>query len=348
MSRRQAGEDFYFIQKVAMQGRYGECRTTRVHPSPRPSDRVPFGTGPDIARQIGNRPLDASAKHPDDRDHNGTGPDNEQSAVNGLSGTSAKHPDDRDHNGTGPENSQLPPYLTYHPQLFEHLKQFFELIPCLYRSGSIIATVDIAPENDSSEATDGDHAVGTKTESTEINPPAATEGDPPAGRGNAAVLNGVPPVLGRYLEESGFWEALEEIRGNTASEGAFRKRFLGKFNMFWILKYLHYAEEHGVEKMEVTAAAGMMLEMWENAHGRGMPDGKGPDSGEDSPIGEKDSPIREKDSPIRKEDSPIREKDSPIREKDSPKGSPTREMLLLYRKYFGSNSGIPMIEKAKK
>ncbi|MCA1747279.1 MAG: hypothetical protein LC655_06250, partial [Bacteroidales bacterium] len=53
MSRRKAGEDFYFIQKVAMQGGFTECRSTRVYPSPRPSDRVPFGTGPDISRQIG-------------------------------------------------------------------------------------------------------------------------------------------------------------------------------------------------------------------------------------------------------------------------------------------------------
>jgi len=52
MSRRQAGEDFYFIQKVAVNGRFGECNTTTVYPSPRTSDRVPFGTGPDIARQL--------------------------------------------------------------------------------------------------------------------------------------------------------------------------------------------------------------------------------------------------------------------------------------------------------
>ena len=49
MNRRKGGEDFYFIQKVAARGRWSECNTTRVIPSPRPSRRVPFGTGPVVA-----------------------------------------------------------------------------------------------------------------------------------------------------------------------------------------------------------------------------------------------------------------------------------------------------------
>jgi len=45
MNRRQAGEDFYFLHKLFPLGPFSELNTTRVIPSPRPSDRVPFGTG---------------------------------------------------------------------------------------------------------------------------------------------------------------------------------------------------------------------------------------------------------------------------------------------------------------
>ena len=46
MNRRQAGEDFYFLQNLVQQGKVGEISTTKVFPSARLSDRVPFGTGP--------------------------------------------------------------------------------------------------------------------------------------------------------------------------------------------------------------------------------------------------------------------------------------------------------------
>jgi hypothetical protein len=45
MNRRQAGEDFYFIQKLVDSGCYFSLNSTAVYPSPRISDRVPFGTG---------------------------------------------------------------------------------------------------------------------------------------------------------------------------------------------------------------------------------------------------------------------------------------------------------------
>jgi hypothetical protein len=50
MNRRQAGEDFYFIQKLVPAGGYFSLNSTVVHPSPRPSFRVPFGTGASITR----------------------------------------------------------------------------------------------------------------------------------------------------------------------------------------------------------------------------------------------------------------------------------------------------------
>jgi len=45
MNKRKAGEDFYFLHKFTPLGHFSEIKTTRVMPSPRPSHRVPFGTG---------------------------------------------------------------------------------------------------------------------------------------------------------------------------------------------------------------------------------------------------------------------------------------------------------------
>lgn len=45
MNKRQAGEDFYFLHKVIPLGGYSQLTGTRVIPSERPSERVPFGTG---------------------------------------------------------------------------------------------------------------------------------------------------------------------------------------------------------------------------------------------------------------------------------------------------------------
>lgn len=45
MNRKQAGEDFYFIQKLIPSGGFFNLNSTTVYPSPRKSFRVPFGTG---------------------------------------------------------------------------------------------------------------------------------------------------------------------------------------------------------------------------------------------------------------------------------------------------------------
>jgi hypothetical protein len=50
MNRRQAGEDFYFIQKMISAGGYFSLNTTTVYPSSRTSFRVPFGTGTAMAK----------------------------------------------------------------------------------------------------------------------------------------------------------------------------------------------------------------------------------------------------------------------------------------------------------
>ena len=45
MNKRKAGEDFYFLQKMMALGNFSELNSTTIYPSPRVSDRVPFGTG---------------------------------------------------------------------------------------------------------------------------------------------------------------------------------------------------------------------------------------------------------------------------------------------------------------
>jgi len=54
MNRKQAGEDFYFIQKLLPLGGYFNLDSTTVYPSPRESYRVPFGTGATITRLMEN------------------------------------------------------------------------------------------------------------------------------------------------------------------------------------------------------------------------------------------------------------------------------------------------------
>jgi len=52
MNKRKAGEDFYFLHKVIPLGNYGEINGTCIHLSPRPSDRVPFGTGAAVRKML--------------------------------------------------------------------------------------------------------------------------------------------------------------------------------------------------------------------------------------------------------------------------------------------------------
>lgn len=52
MPPKQAGEDFYFIQKFAKLNRVAELNSITVYPSARISDRVPFGTGKAIGDMI--------------------------------------------------------------------------------------------------------------------------------------------------------------------------------------------------------------------------------------------------------------------------------------------------------
>lgn len=64
MNRRQAGEDFYFLNKMAKLGAVKSICTTTVYPSARPSHRVPFGTGRTMLRS-GHSIHRCTAYHPD-------------------------------------------------------------------------------------------------------------------------------------------------------------------------------------------------------------------------------------------------------------------------------------------
>jgi hypothetical protein len=52
MNTRQAGEDFYFLHKFTRINKCGSINNTAVFPSPRPSGRVPFGTGKAIQKAL--------------------------------------------------------------------------------------------------------------------------------------------------------------------------------------------------------------------------------------------------------------------------------------------------------
>jgi len=168
MNRRQGGEDFYFIQKVAQRGNFSQCNTTCIFPSPRPSDRVPFGTGPVVSRLS-------------------TGGD---------------------------------PLLTYDPRPFGMLKELFNSI-----------------------------------------------GEPGILSGLPESLTGSwPEPIQSFLESQDFKGALEEMQANSASEAAFRKRFWRWFNMFRIMKFLHFAREHGYPDIPVGEAASELLRAIDPEH----------------------------------------------------------------------------------
>jgi hypothetical protein len=52
MNSRVAAEDFYFLQQLRKTTGIAHVGGTVVHPSPRPSHRVPFGTGKSVARLL--------------------------------------------------------------------------------------------------------------------------------------------------------------------------------------------------------------------------------------------------------------------------------------------------------
>jgi hypothetical protein len=64
MNKRKAGEDFYFLTKLFPLGGFTELNDTTVFPSPRPSDRVPFGTGKAINKWLEEGTNNLPTYHP--------------------------------------------------------------------------------------------------------------------------------------------------------------------------------------------------------------------------------------------------------------------------------------------
>lgn len=61
MRVRKGGEDFYFLQAAAKSGKVVSGDRVLVYPSPRPSARVPFGTGPSVRKLMeGVPPMETS------------------------------------------------------------------------------------------------------------------------------------------------------------------------------------------------------------------------------------------------------------------------------------------------
>ena len=65
MNRRQAGEDFYFLQQLAKTGAVEVVPGTIVRPSGRASHRVPFGTGRRVQRFLAGQQEEYQLYHPD-------------------------------------------------------------------------------------------------------------------------------------------------------------------------------------------------------------------------------------------------------------------------------------------
>ncbi len=65
MNRRQAGEDFYFLQQLAKTGRVERVHGTTVIPSGRASHRVPFGTGRKVGQFSGDEDDAYLTYHPE-------------------------------------------------------------------------------------------------------------------------------------------------------------------------------------------------------------------------------------------------------------------------------------------
>ncbi len=64
MNTRKAGEDFYFLNKMAIQPGFFELNNTTVYPSARISDRVPFGTGRALGNYLSHPNEPFSTYHP--------------------------------------------------------------------------------------------------------------------------------------------------------------------------------------------------------------------------------------------------------------------------------------------
>ncbi len=95
--------------------------------------------------------------------------------------------------------------------------------------------------------------LGTFLSHVDALPGLRTEGLTP-------FLDALPPAMAGFLEASDFAAVLEELRDNSASGEAFRKRFFRWLDRFRVLKYLHHARDthHPLVPVEMAAR-----ELWQ-------------------------------------------------------------------------------------
>jgi hypothetical protein len=164
MNRHQAGEDFYFVQKLLPAGGYFSLNSTTVYPSPRISARVPFGTGAAVGKM------------------------------------------------TGRSDAEL---LTYNPTAFNDLAVFF----------------GINEKYLSSDKPD-----------------------------SASVFSSFPASVKEFCSYSEYLAKTDEIRSNTSTAAASKKRFFEWFNMFRVVKYLNFSHSGNFTKIPVLKAAVELIE----------------------------------------------------------------------------------------
>ena len=160
MNKRKAGEDFYFLQKIMLLDHFSEIRSTCVYPSPRISDRVPFGTGKAQGDWV------------------------EQ------------------------EKEQ---FLTYHPDVVMVLRSLFDLV---------------------------------------------------AEKGNKLVETTISELPEQIIDFIGWneWELkMKELSRNTTNDKAFVKRFFAWFNLFMILRFVHFYRDNYKGNIPVTDAAEKLM-----------------------------------------------------------------------------------------
>ncbi|MFK8007020.1 MAG: glycosyltransferase family 2 protein [Saprospiraceae bacterium] len=63
MNKKKAGEDFYFLHKFTILNAHTELKKTKTIPSPRRSDRVPFGTGKAVNEILAEKRLAPETKY---------------------------------------------------------------------------------------------------------------------------------------------------------------------------------------------------------------------------------------------------------------------------------------------
>jgi len=157
MNRRQAGEDFYFLHKMAQRGAVGHCRKAMVFPSPRISSRTPFGTGQAMATWL--------------------------------------------------EESQAS-WSSYHPQAFIDLALMVDQIDAMYYPNNPVQ---------------------------------------------------LPPSIEDFFQQQHGAARLSEIRRNTASLAAFRKRFWHWFDGFLAMKFIRFACNNHHDWMPVEQGLANLL-----------------------------------------------------------------------------------------